>query len=471
MDEQTPTQEEGASKRNEYREGATRIPQSPPVENGELQPKKKGKWGVVVLSLVLSAVFFTVGWFSHYLSLGANAHRLLWAIDTTKQNYYEEIDEDALYEGMLGVLDGQLDDYSCFYTASQYAQIFRESQGQNTGLGIVFFLDGKNVQIFSVVENSPAQRAGLARAMYVLAYGTSEDSLTPIDGFNGLDSFVAAQEGEFILRCGYVNDGSSDVQNYTLKKEAYLAAYVNYRDGESGFSFRGTEQLTLTETNDPIVGLDSSYAYIRLSGFSGSAAEELTECLNLMRQRGKSNLILDLRGNGGGYMDVLSKIASHFVKNATGLSPVVATANYRNGYVEKYYCTGNDYANYFSADAEIRVLADESTASASECLIGAMLDYGTISYSDIFLRKDALTGEARSYGKGIMQAHYQNVFGDTMKLTVAKVCWPVSGKCIQGVGVTQADGANAVLAPVLEQGDTFLADPAQFTQTNAGVVT
>lgn len=100
-------------------------------------------------------------------------------------------------------------------------------------------------------------------------------------------------------------------------------------------------------------------------------------------------------------------------------------------------------------------MADENTASASECLIGAMVDYGAISYGDIYLRKTD-DGTAHSYGKGVMQSTYVTLQGDAFRLTTAQIFWP-NGKTIHGVGVTEGDGANAVEAPLLPEGkDLFL---------------
>ena len=90
------------------------------------------------------------------------------------------------------------------------------------------------------------------------------------------------------------------------------------------------------------------------------------------------------------------------------------------------------------------MLADNQTASASECLIGCMLDYGTIDYSDICL---AYRGdEAKTFGKGIMQTTYPLIGfnAGAVKLTTARICWPVSKKCIHGVGVLVSDGARTV---------------------------
>ena len=88
------------------------------------------------------------------------------------------------------------------------------------------------------------------------------------------------------------------------------------------------------------------------------------------------------------------------------------------------------------------MLADEDSASASECLIGCMLDYGAIGYADICLTEYG--GRAKTFGKGIMQTTYLvNVFQrDAIKLTTAKILWPLTKNCIHGRGVLAADGTK-----------------------------
>ena len=160
---------------------------------------------------------------------------------------------------------------------------------------------------------------------------------------------------------------------------------------------------------------------------------------------GKTDLVLDLRGNGGGYLDIMQEIASFFCKNARSSSPVAAIAKYGNGKVEEFTATGNFYTRYFKQESRICVLADGNTASAAECLIGCMVDYGATTYADICLISRG--GVAKTFGKGIMQTTYllSPVKKDAVKLTTAKMYWPVSNTCIHGRGVLAEDGTKVAL--------------------------
>ena len=137
---------------------------------------------------------------------------------------------------------------------------------------------------------------------------------------------------------------------------------------------------------------------------------------------------------------------SYFCKTSTDKNPAVAVADYtKKGKKEVFEASGNYYYDYFSDESCIYVLADSGTASASECLIGCMVDYGAVSYSDIFLSER--NGIAKTYGKGIMQTTVpSSIFGrpDAIKLTTARILWPLSGNCIHDRGVLPEDGAHVV---------------------------
>ena len=152
--------------------------------------------------------------------------------------------------------------------------------------------------------------------------------------------------------------------------------------------------------------------------------------------------MLDLRNNGGGRVDILTEIAAFLCKDAAGSFPVL-TVEYKDGKEEIYRAPKSAYSDYFTDQTEIAVLANCNTASASEALAGAMLDYGTIGYEDVYLAE--IGSVARTYGKGIMQTTYTNILtGEGVKLTTAVIRWPVSGNCIHGRGILPADGAVAL---------------------------
>lgn len=436
----------------------------PPSEGGPdgAAPSKHKKTALLIASvlsaLLIAAAGFLAGWYGQYWTLDPEVRTYLWAKSELEKNYYRPVDEAELYERLYDTLS--LDDYTELFTPEEYDAYEAEGAGQYAGIGIGFVEEttssGPLPRVFILYDNSPAERAGVRKGMYLCGFGTDENSVQTGSAEEAY-SFISAQKGSFVLKFAYSPDGS-DGACYPMKRESYRAAYCSYRDSETSFRFRGSKALDLTETHEPIASLDRLTAYIRLDEFSGNGAAEFISCLNTMKERGRKNLILDLRTNGGGYLDILGEISSCLLRNAEGKNPVVAVAKFRDGGTTRYAATANLFSNYFSADSKVYVLADEYTASASECLIGALIDYGTTEYGQILLRADE-NGVAKTYGKGIMQSHITNVNGSALKLTVATIHWPLSDRCIHGVGITSADGAVAVRAdliwgkedPMLEQ--------------------
>ena len=413
----------------------------------------------VVLALILAAAAFAGGWFGRYYSIDGRMRSLMWALDTLKKNYYEDLDEDALYDDLFAAL--QVDPYTRFYTKAAYSKIQSESEGNNSDTGISVIEEDNVPVVYSVVGNSTASLAGLKKGMYICAFGATAE--TAVKGNKAaLIDFVAHHKGSFVLSCGYEKNGA-DAKFYTVESTAYLGAYCIYRDSGGAYAYRGEDELTLTDITNTaegvpaLEGADGRTAYLRIDQFDGRVAQEFVRLLAFMKERGRDRLVLDLRGNGGGYLNYMASIASHLMKDAPLKRAVVATAKYRDGGEEKFAVSMTDYSEYFGANSRIKVLADRDTASASECLIGAMVEYGTVGYGDIYLRENE-KGEARTFGKGIMQSHFTDITGNVMKVTVATVHWPVTGKCIHGVGVTKEDGAVGVVADelFLETNDPML---------------
>ncbi len=421
---------------------------SEPDATQEIKKRKRMRRVICVFSALLIAVAaFWGGWLGRYYSLDEEVRTFLWALEVSEKNYYKEIDEKELYEQLYAVLD--LDPYSKLYSPDEYKEYVRKGQGQNFGVGVSLVDEptekGEIPRVFLLVENSPACRAGVRKGMYVLGFGESEGSLKTGNS-QALVNFIGGAGGDFLLRCSFGTDGS-DAKIFKMRRESYQAAFVRYRDSETSFCFRGDGKPLLTESNEPLAGLDGKTAYIRLDEFSEGAAEQFKECLFKMKERGREHLILDLRTNGGGFLDVLCEIAAHLMRNARENSPIVAKAVFRDGTEKTYRANGNDFNGYFTKESKVYVLADENTASASECLIGALVDYGTVSYENIYLREND-KGIAKTYGKGVMQTHFTNASGAAMKLTTAEIVWP-SGRSIHGRGVLPGDGANPVPAGLI----------------------
>ena len=219
-----------------------------------------------------------------------------------------------------------------------------------------------------------------------------------------------------------------------------LDEYSRYLSREEYGSETNIESPSVEYRNTLANGSNSAYVY--LPTFTQESLQQFAVALQSYKASGQKNLLLDLRGNTGGDMAVFSKIAAYFCKDGQGR---VKTAIAKTKKGEKvFYAEKSLYQEYFSQTERIGVLADENTASAAECLLGCMLDYGAIDYGDLCLAyKD---GEvAKTFGKGVMQTSYRLKDGGVLRLTTGKLYFPLSKHCIDEIGISQADGIKPLL--------------------------
>lgn len=414
------------------------------------RPQKK-KLKTVIVSIVMALAIilsFVGGYFSRYIfdpayintttDLMRIINKFGYVIDpeTGEQRSLTEEDyADALVSGLL-------DQYSEYYTPEEYQAIKAEGKGRYTGVGINIM---RGAEIVKVAGNSPAFHSGLRAGDVLLAgkvEGQTEFTEFTFDAYhNGAIDFMVDCPSDKLIFFKVKRNGEVLSQPISLLKGAFKASYVTYYDSERMMHF--TFNVNIPNINEVeeerIADLNPDVALIRLDRFEGSVATELGMAINYAVSNGRTKIILDLRNNGGGYMDVLTDVASYLIYNGGKAKNLIAISKGKND-SDEYYSTKNKYN---TAIQKIAVIANDNTASASECLIGAMLTYGTISYETLVVEKN-YQGVAKTYGKGIMQTTYLLVGGGAFKLTTARVLWPNDkGTCIQGVGII-AQGDNAV---------------------------
>ena len=410
----------------------------------EKPAKKQKRTGKIILSVVLAILLFLSGGVASWFLLDSQTRSFLKVKFLIDNFYYEDIDDEDFYDVVFDAINyNLLDAYSQYYTADEFEAVQSQATGARSGLGLSFAVNaqaGDELKIVRVSGNSPAEAAGLKVGMRITAIGKEETQLQECKTFDEFALLLGEYEtGEpFYIK---LLDGQTE-KTVAVSKQAFVENYVFYRSNDSAYRFTGAHATLLTEGGDPLTALGEDTAYILLTEFNGSAVEEFDKAMSVFRKEGKKNLVLDLRGNGGGDLNILCDIAKYFCKNSNAKKPVVAIGAYQN-YEEKFKASDNVYYDYFSKESRICVLADSGTASASEALIGCMSDYGALSYADICLSERG--NVAKTYGKGIMQMTIPLLFGkDALKITVAKILWPVSGNCIHGRGILPQDGVCTV---------------------------
>ncbi len=409
-----------------------------------LRKNRKKRIGCLVLAALALAGAFFAGFGVRWWTLDSEMRALIDVKNKIDDEYYWGLSDEEFYGALFDTVNRDLlDKYSAYLTEEDTMASEKEMAGNRAGFGIEFITQTETgeeqILITRVLGNSPAEKAGLCIGENVVGFGKDESFVKMSESADEFLSFLAAQEnGESFYLCV---ERAGEQRLVKTGKAAYVENNVFYRTSTQAFAFTGEQANVLTERGAPLEVLPEDTAYVQLIRFGGNAVSGMRAAMSLFKVQGKKNLVIDLRGNGGGYLEDMQEIASYFCKTAEK-NPVVAVADY--GERKEEFTSSNVYAQYFSKGSRVCIIADEYSASASECLIGCMLDYKTVSYQDICLiEKD---GVAKTFGKGIMQSTYQlNWFrGDSIRLTTARILWPLSGKCIHNRGVLQSDGTKSV---------------------------
>jgi carboxyl-terminal processing protease len=365
-------------------------------EYTEQNMKKSHKFGkgvlVGVLSTLAVVLLVLIGGTIYLKQMGFGS---LEGLDTTKMEYivsliryyfYEDVDEEALSEGVYKGLMESLDDpYSVYYTAEEYDELMIDTTGNYAGIGAVLTksTEDDSVMVVTVYEGSPAEQAGLRSGDVII----SADDVVAKD--EDLDIFVRSVRGE----------------------EGSVVTIVYERDG-----VQTSVDVTRAQVSVPSVSyqmLDGNIGYVYISEFSSNTKEQYDAAMADLTSQGMQAVIFDLRYNGGGLVDSVTDILDEILPEGT-------TVYMEDKRGERTTYT-SDAEHYL--DMPIAVLISENTASAAEIFAGAIrdFDYGTLIGTTTF-------------GKGIVQSTIPLSDGSAIKITMATYYTP-SGECIHKVGI------------------------------------
>lgn len=399
--------------------------------------KRKPKISIVrILVALLIVLSFVGGFFTRHFIASDNVKTSSEIISIIEKYAYMvdengkliELDESDYAEALIkGLNDG----YARYYTKEEYDNTKKQQKGEYSGFGISIDLEPEYPEIIGVVGNSPAEKAGVQVGDIFIWAKTDEsevllNSVDVAEYLNSIDKNTTVTFG--ILRNG-------QPQSIQITKSSYTATYVKYYDSESQARFDFESKNFVREEGEEI-DVSSDTALIRLDSFEGDVSYQLGKALDFMLANNRTKLILDLRNNGGGYMDDLTAVSRHLIYNNNGQKTLIAVAKSKTS-SENFYMSGPIPRENIT---DVVVLANKNTASASECLIGAMLYYGEKNGEKNFSRNRLIIetdgkGSQTTYGKGIMQTTYLLSNGGAFKLTTARILWPDNETCIHGKGI------------------------------------
>ncbi|MDE7429031.1 MAG: S41 family peptidase [Lachnospiraceae bacterium] len=310
--------------------------------------------------------------------------------DVINEYYYqdEDIDVDAMTEGMYaGMVSALGDPYSVYYTEEEWNDLMRDTEGIYYGIGAYLMIDQNTgaAKISGVIDNTPAQEAGLR----------ADDLIYMVDG----EMTMGLELSEIVAR---------------VKGEEGTTVHLTiYREGESDYLEIDVERRKIESPTVNYEMLENDIGYIQITEFDDVTTDQFTEALAVVKGSGAKGLILDLRGNPGGSLNVVVDIAREILPK--GL--IVYTED-KYGERDEYNCDGKK-----ELEIPLVVLVNGNSASASEILAGAIKDYG----------KGTLIGTT-TFGKGIVQRVLPLTDGTALKLTISSYYTP-NGNNIHGVGI------------------------------------
>ena len=399
---------------------------------------------VIASVLIVCAVVgvFFLGYFFKDITMDGELREVYQFLQTYKKHYLYDEDGNLVKD----ISNAILDDYSVYYTKEEYERVNAEGYGNMTGIGLSF--KGNSLKIYKVTGNSPCKIAGVKEGGVLTEMDTGS-------GFTNLSSYVDfSVKFDSVKENAYVKlkiDYDGEIKTYEVQRRDYKRTYVEYADSQGRYAFSDKDgDMALYKTDDETFITDDSIGYIKYESFYGrdsgltGSAGQIGEALKKFKNDGKSKVIIDLRGNGGGYIDILCNVARYFIDGDKTKNNIIVYSKDKNGKRTDFYSKSSLYHNYNFE--KIVILADENSASASESFIGAVLDYDKTNKVKVLVSSSTLNGETvyKTYGKGIMQSTYRHLDGSAVKLTVAQIFWPISNACIHKVGILGKDSGKVL---------------------------
>lgn len=300
--------------------------------------------------------------------------------------YVDSVNKSELVEkAIIGMLQN-LDPHSTYLTKEEVKEMSEPLEGNFEGIGISFNILNDTIFVINPIPNGPSERVGIL----------SGDRIVKI-------------EGESVAGIGIKN---SDVfAKLRGKKGTRVNVSISRR------SVRGLMDFTITRDKIPIYSLDASYmindeiGYIKLNRFSHTTMDEFRTALAELKSEGMQDLVLDLAGNGGGYMDVAIKLADQFLDDRK----IIVYTEGNSHPKRKFYSSSRGEF----LDGRVVLIIDQGSASASEIVAGAIQDWD----------RGVIVGR-RSFGKGLVQNPMLLLDSSMVRLTIARYYTP-TGRLIQ----------------------------------------
>ena len=311
----------------------------------------------------------------------------LWrTVRLVRDNYVDTVNTDSIEGETVNHFLQSLDPHSLYLPPQRASSLNETLDGGFDGIGIAYLVLQDTLYISQVMHNGPAAKAGLQPGDKVLTVNHKPFAGTHLDD-NHIDILFKGQKNS-VLQLGVLHGNPAQIK-----------------------------QLSITRGRVPLSSIDAAYmaapqtGYVKVGRFAATTDRDFKQAVQKLKTQGMQKLVLDLRGNGGGYLNAATAMADEFLPGGKLIMFTQGAHEPRT--------------DYFSTDSgvfekgKLAVMINEYSASASEILAGAMQD----------LDRATIVGR-RSFGKGLVQEQFPFTDGSAINLTVARYYTP-SGRCIQ----------------------------------------
>lgn len=333
-------------------------------------------------------------------------------------NYTESPDMDRLSEEAVKAMLKSLDPHSVYIPAKDVQRANEGLQGNFEGVGVSFQIVNDTIVVQSVIDGGPSEKVGIMIG----------DKFIRIDG---IDATGDSARNDFVFRHLRGKKGTTVVVDVLRQGTVYTFHIV--RDKIPLYSI------------DTYFMADDTVGYIRLIRFARTSVDEFRKAVRSLRKQGMTAMILDLRGNSGGYLDIAHGLASEFLERGQ----LVVYQEGRRTPRQDYRAHGRGIFR----QGRLVVLIDETSASASEIVAGAIQDWD----------RGTVVGR-RSFGKGLVQRMFPLADGGQVRLTTARYFTP-SGRCIQRPYDEGEDAYRQDLNNRFRHGELVNADSIHFSDS------
>ncbi len=307
-------------------------------------------------------------------------------LDFIDNEYVDDVKTDSIVDVTVTTILANLDPHSLYVPPSEQSSIAESMKGDFVGIGVNFYSYKDTIAVIKPIKNGPAEKAGI-------------------------------KEGDRILYADNFQLFGKKLNNEVLfsklkgEKDSEVTLTVYRKSENKRLKVKVKRDVVAIKSVDVALLLNRTTGYIKINRFAETTGQEFHTALLQLKKGGINSLVIDLRNNGGGFMEMAVQIADELLKDK---ELIVFTKN-KKGTIDKTFATEDgDFES-----GRVSVLIDENSASASEILAGAIQDND----------RGTIYGR-RSFGKGLVQREMDFDDGSAVRLTIARYYTP-SGRSIQ----------------------------------------